>query len=40
MVCWTIPDLPAEFGRNRSTNHGVDDKQTNGQTEGQIQIIV
>ena len=36
----TIPDLHAEFGRDRSTNPGVDSKRTNGQTEGQIQIIV
>ncbi len=36
----TVPDLPAEFGRDRSTNGGGDSKRTNGQTDGQIQIIV
>ncbi len=31
----TIPDLHAEFRRDRSTNAGVDSKRTNGQTDKQ-----
>ncbi len=40
LLSWTAPDLLVEFGCNWSANHGVDDNQTNGQTEGQIHIIV
>ena len=40
VLSWTIPDLPAEFGGDLSTNDGVDSKRTNGRTNPNYSMMM